>query len=469
MPTLAVTAKWSRADSKGGTIAQVDFSDKTGTEAATSRLSNAPLPLRLMIYGSVAAAIVLPFLLASRGQGQGAHPQVVTGSVLLLLSILNIEIGRVIEGGVRHSQRPHKALSAWSFAAALVLPTPWLLPVAALSYTHARWRGIRVPLWKWVGSSAYVIVAGVCAALTARALHGTDPNWMNDDGGRGLFAVVAAAGVFLAVQSVLFHGSAYLNHAEDERWLRRTLRTPSFYLTEGGVLLVGGLSAALWAGGAWFLILLLPIYGLAQRAALHEPLRELAELDDKTGLLRYESWRRLAMQSSQRCAAKKQTWSVVLADLDHFKVINDSYGHLAGDAALIEVAGTLRSQLRSCDLLGRFGGEEFCIFLPGGTPEAAAHVAERLRAAIAALTVPETGHPLSISLGVATVPNGVGAPSFVDVLTEADRAVYDAKLGGRDRVRVRLIVQDQGARSEAPPNPTPTARALARFSAATRD
>ena len=427
------------------------FSDKADTEA-TSRLSNAPLPLRLLIYGSVTAATVLPLLLVSRGQGRGAHPQMVTGSILLTLSILNIEMGRVIEGGVRHSQRPHKALSAWAFAAALVLPTPWLLPVAALSYTHARWRGIRVPLWKWVGSSAYVIVAGSCAALTARALHGPDPNWMRSDGGRGLIAIVAAAGVFLLVQSVLFHGSAYLNRPEDEKWLRRTLRTPSFYLTEGAVLLVGGLSAAVWTGGAWFLILLLPIHGLAQRAALHEPLRELAELDDKTGLLRYESWRRLAMQAAQRCTDKEQTWSLVLADLDHFKVINDSYGHLAGDAALIEVAGAMRAQLRSCDLLGRFGGEEFCIFLPGGTPEATAQVAERLRAAVAAVAAQGTGHPLSISLGVATVPDGAGEPTFVDVLTEADRAVYDAKLAGRNRVSLRSVVQ-RGLTQPCPAEP----------------
>lgn len=432
----------------------MDFSGKTDTAVATSRLSDAPPALRLLIYGSVAAATVLPLLLVSRGQDGGAHPQVVTGSVLLMLSILNIEMGRVIEGGVGHGQRPHKALSAWSFAAALVLPTPWLLPVAVLSYTHARWRGIRVPLWKWVGSGAYVVVAGSCAALTARALHGPDPNWMSGAGGRGLVAVVLAAGVFLGMQTVLFHCSAYLNRAEDEQWLRRTLRSPSFYLTEGAVLLVGGLSAAVWTGGAWFLVLLLPIYGLAQRAALHEPLRELAELDDKTGLLRYESWRRLAMQSAQRCADKNQTWSVLLADLDHFKVINDSYGHLAGDTALIDVAGALRSQLRSCDLLGRFGGEEFCIFVPHGSPEAS-QVAERLRAAVAAITVPGTGHRLSISLGVATVSNDAGAPTFVDVLTEADRAVYDAKLGGRNRVSTRRIGQFLSSPGDELPKPAP--------------
>jgi hypothetical protein len=87
----------------------VGIRDKTDTEETPSRLRHAPLPMRLMIVGCVAAAMVLPLLLVSRGQGRGAHPQVVTGSALLMLSILNIEFGRVLEGGVRHSHRPRGA------------------------------------------------------------------------------------------------------------------------------------------------------------------------------------------------------------------------------------------------------------------------------------------------------------------------------------------------------------------------
>jgi hypothetical protein len=82
------------------------------------------------------------------------------------------------------------------------------------------------------------------------------------------------------------------------------------------------------------------------------------------------------------------------------------------------------------------------------TPKATAQVAERLRAAIAAVIVPGTEHRLSISLGVATVAAGTGARRFVDVLTEADRAVYDAKLGGRDRVSLRLLARGHGPQAE---------------------
>jgi signal transduction histidine kinase len=95
--------------------------------------------------------------------------------------------------------------------------------------------------------------------------------------GWDLVAMLAAAAAFLAVETVLFLGSATFNRAEDEVWLRRTLASRSFYGTELGVLFIGGLLTAVWTAGPWFILLLLPIYALVQRAALHEPLRERAE------------------------------------------------------------------------------------------------------------------------------------------------------------------------------------------------
>ena len=399
-----------------------------------------PLAMRVYLVLCVLAALVLPFVLRPWGQDQTRNPVWATLVTLLAISVVNVEIGRILEGGRTHSHRPHKALSAWGFCSALLLPTPYILPVVAISYAHARWRGVRVPLWKWIGSAAYVVLASVAAAVVARAVHGDDPNWMDANGGLGLLACCSAAAVFLAVETALFHGSAYLNTAADEQWLRRTLASRSFYVTEAAVLLMGALSAAVWTAGAWFMLLLVPVYGLAQRAAMHEPLRERAETDEKTGLLRFESWRVLAVAEQQRCAAKRRAWSVAFADLDHFKGYNDEFGHLVGDSALAAVAEVLRDQLRSRDLVGRFGGEEFCVFLPDTTPQDARRIAERLCSAVGERRLPGSGARTTISVGLVTFAADMEPVQFVDALSAADRALFEAKVAGRNRVTVREAV-----------------------------
>ena len=394
----------------------------------------APAALRTFIVGSVVAALALPFLLRHLGQTSTKNPLVATFVALLVVSILNVEIGRLLEGGISTTDRAHKALSAWGFGAALLLPMPFILPVVAVSYAHARWRGMRVPLWKWVGSAAFVVLAGVAAAVVVRALHGPNPNLMDDDGGYGLLASCCGAAVFLVVETLLFHGSAYLNHPEDEAWLRRTLAGRSFYVTEACVLLMGALFAAVWTAGAWFMLLLVPVFTLAQQAALNEPLRERAETDDKTGLLRFESWRALAVTEQRRCELKGRPWSIAFADLDHFKRYNDEFGHLVGDSALLEVADVLREQLRGRDLVGRFGGEEFGVFLPDTRAEEAHAIAERLCRAVAKRELPGSGRRTTVSLGVVTFAGGADSPRFTDALTAADRALFRAKTLGRNRV-----------------------------------
>jgi diguanylate cyclase (GGDEF)-like protein len=404
----------------------------------------AALPVQVLIVTTVLAALVLPFVLRPWGQTTTKNPLAATLVALLVICVLNVEIGRFLEGGRSDSQRPHKALSAWGFCAALLLPLPYVLPVAVVAYTHARWRGMRVPLWKWVGSASYVVVASVAAGITARQVHGTDPNWMLGQGGLGLLATCLGAAVFLAVETVLFHGSAYLNHAQDEEWLRRTLAGRSFYATEASVLLMGALSAAVWTAGAWFELLLVPVFVLAQRAVLHEPLRERADTDGKTGLLRFEPWRRLAVAEQRRCTTKRRAWSVAFADLDHFKQYNDAYGHLTGDLALAAVSGVLRAQLRSRDLVGRFGGEEFCVFLPDTPAEEARAVAERLVSAVGACMLPESGARTTISVGVVSFDAGAAVEELVDALTAADRALFRAKLDGRNRVVACRVAAGDG-------------------------
>jgi signal transduction histidine kinase len=223
------------------------------------------------------ASVVLTVLAADLTPVAPQQRAWVTAGVLVLVSVLNVEISRALAGGLEQTHQPHKALSAWAFAAALLLPTPWLLVVVPLTYAHAHWRGLRLPLWKWVGSAVFLVLAGVAAAGTRHLVFGDEANWMTGNGGHGLAAMVSAAATFLAVETVLFAGVAILNTRADELWLRKTLTSASFYLTEAAVLVIGGLLAGLWTGGAWYVLLLLPIYALAQRAALHEPLRERAE------------------------------------------------------------------------------------------------------------------------------------------------------------------------------------------------
>jgi signal transduction histidine kinase len=223
------------------------------------------------------AALVLPIALRGLDPQATSKADVATAAVLVLASALNVELGRRLSGGLAWTHQPHKALSAWAFASALLLPTPWLLVVVPLTYAHARWRGLRLTLWKWIGSGAYLVVAGLAAAAVRHATMGETTNWMAGNGGRGIVAMLLAAATFLAVEILLFGGNALLGPAEDERWLRRTLTGRSFYATEAGVLLIGGLLSAVWTGGAWFILFFLPIYAFSQRAVLHEPLRERAD------------------------------------------------------------------------------------------------------------------------------------------------------------------------------------------------
>jgi diguanylate cyclase (GGDEF)-like protein len=136
--------------------------------------------------------------------------------------------------------------------------------------------------------------------------------------------------------------------------------------------------------------------------------------------------------------------SVIMADIDHFKKINDSYGHLVGDRVLLEVARRIKSVSRPYDSVGRYGGEEFLIILPGTDEEEACNVADRIHEAVRDNPVEITAQGLvvsiTISVGVGTVPRSriVGEDAIIRAV---DAALYRAKDKGRDRVE-SVIVED---------------------------
>ena len=168
----------------------------------------------------------------------------------------------------------------------------------------------------------------------------------------------------------------------------------------------------------------------------HHSLRLLAEMDSLTGVSNRRHFLLQAEQCLQQCARTNDTVALVMFDLDHFKQINDSFGHVTGDWVLEQVAAACRSLCRRVDHFGRLGGEEFAILLPGCDSAAAARVAEQCRIRIASIDTAGTGQafPLAASFGVTdTVLSGyvVGR-----LLSHADQALYRAKHGGRNLVCV---------------------------------
>jgi two-component system, cell cycle response regulator len=166
-----------------------------------------------------------------------------------------------------------------------------------------------------------------------------------------------------------------------------------------------------------------------------EALRYQATHDDLTGLWNRAMVRDHLTAEISRGKRAGKAVAVALADLDHFKKVNDTYGHPAGDAILREASSRMRCALRAYDSIGRYGGEEFLIVLPGCTTEAAVAVAERARACVASpVRVGEVDIPLSVSLGVASTRTAGEDPD--GLIQAADSALYRAKAAGRNRVSV---------------------------------
>lgn len=166
-------------------------------------------------------------------------------------------------------------------------------------------------------------------------------------------------------------------------------------------------------------------------ARQREVLREQAATDGLTGLLNKRASHEQLERALERARESGAPLSVVVVDLDHFKAINDTYGHAEGDKALRAVADRLRAVVRAGDQVGRLGGEEFALILPGASAAQAVATAERVRAAVAALQVGD--RHLTVSAGVATLPTETREP--LDLLELADAALYAAKRGGRDQTR----------------------------------
>ena len=169
-------------------------------------------------------------------------------------------------------------------------------------------------------------------------------------------------------------------------------------------------------------------------------LYEQSNTDPLTGLCNRRCFMDAMSREFNRSSRNRTPLSLIMADIDHFKRINDTYGHQQGDAALVDVAELLSTHLREYDKAARFGGEEFALIFPETDIRQAVEVAERIRTETGALSFDGKLKDLhlTISLGVATYPRG-GISSVDDLIREADAALYNAKRSGRNRVETMRI------------------------------
>ncbi len=195
------------------------------------------------------------------------------------------------------------------------------------------------------------------------------------------------------------------------------------------------------AGTLYLAPVALPVVTLLQRSLRHRQLLNDSRADSKTGLLNVATWERESVAEVARAVRTKSPLAVALLDVDKFKAINDTYGHLVGDQVLKEIAATLNTLLRDYDRAGRFGGEEFALLLPQTRAVDAFRIAERVRANIAALSFIAPGAAggervqVTVSIGVAALDAG-SRRQLSELLAAADAALYRAKSCGRDQVQM---------------------------------
>jgi len=208
------------------------------------------------------------------------------------------------------------------------------------------------------------------------------------------------------------------------------------------ITLAVGLSPAL-------VLIAMPTVLLVRRFLAFPLLVAQSRVDSKTGLLNMSTWEAEAEVELSRAMRTQSPLAMALVDIDHFKAVNDTYGHLVGDKVLKSVAQALTSHLRDYDRAGRFGGEEFVLLLAQTSENDACRIAERLRSHIAGMEVPVSDRPnaptvsLTISIGVTAMEPGE-TRELTDLLAAADSALYHAKQTGRNRIAVHAAQSNMG-------------------------
>jgi len=332
--------------------------------------------------------------------------------------------------------------SVWELPLAILLPPFYALviPIARVSLTH--WRVRRGPVYRRVFTAAMIGLSYGAASATFHGLSGLVP--------RGPDGVLSRGTVWILLVIIAALVKWALNTAMPIVAVKGSDRTANireaFFSSDAIYNDVAETCAAILvtfavAGIPLLALVALPVVGLLQRSHSHVKLVSDARNDSKTGLLNAATWERESAAEVARAVRTESPLAIAMLDIDKFKVVNDTYGHLVGDQVLKEIANTLNTLLRDYDLAGRFGGEEFALLLPQTRAVDAFRIAERVRANIASLSIIAAGTTggervqVTVSIGVAALDSG-SKRELSELVAAADAALYRAKASGRDQVQM---------------------------------
>jgi diguanylate cyclase (GGDEF)-like protein len=330
----------------------------------------------------------------------------------------------------------------WELPTAIVLPPLYALIIPIIRIAMLQWRIRRAPVYRRAYSGAMLSLAYGAASVTFHGLSGLIPQEAGGALSQGtVWTLVVAVSVLMkeVVNKTLL---MTVIKASDPgaTWRTEVFSREPLY-NDGAEVCTGVLVTYGVAGNPWLALAALPVVTLLQRSLRHVQLVNDSRADSKTGLLNAATWEREATTEIARAVRTRTPLAVALLDIDRFKVINDTYGHMAGDQVLKELARSLDGVLRDYDRSGRFGGEEFSLLLPQTRAVDAFRIADRVRASIAGLSIIVPGATggervhVTVSIGVAALDAG-SKREYAELMATADAALYRAKSGGRDQVQM---------------------------------
>lgn len=401
------------------------------------------LPARARIYVlavEATAAVALPVAWAASAPGfgwNGPGRDLATAVTLLVCATLALEGSLHVERRrERYGDAPYRDLAnTWTFTGALLLPPAWAALVVIGVYAGVWARLRRYQPYRWFASVSCMTLGVLAAAATYDHIAGAPLT-----PGRQLDLLgLAAAVVPMLVVSPLLLAVAIRLAVPGTPW-RQALGTGQDAAMEVATCCLAVFVAIATLHALPLAVLAVPILFLLSYTLLISQLQKAATTDPKTGLSNPGGWHELAERELTRSTQRGEPLTVALIDLDHLKDINDTHGHLTGDAVLRAVARALREEVRAQDMvevIGRWGGDEFVALLPGADAADGARIAERLRRRVAALRIahhdqPETLIAASTSIGIASYPTT--ADDLGGLLSAADTALYRAKNAGRNQI-----------------------------------